>query len=301
VTTFNPRLLTPPQQEEEIYPYRRVWQSVAIEAGVLFGATVFLYLLTNILNISIPPAYYAAIALALALLPVLLWLYFSWWREHSVSQPRERLLTVAIVTALAANAVGIPLVNEFLQVDQWLPLSSAVNRIIGYTFTAGIVQGIIKYLVLRYSAWPDGFRVRLDSVAYGAAAGIGYASVLNLQFVLSDNPAPDVAAARIFANVALHVGTGMVIGYGLAELWIGTPTPVFPVYTLALSSLITGIAIPIRAGLVNATLGLGISSTRPLLGIIFSAVLFILPAFALSFFIDNADRQTREAAATREN
>jgi hypothetical protein len=301
VTTFNPRLLTPPQQEEEIYPYRRVWQSVAVEAGVLFGATVFLYALTNILNISIPPAYYAVIALALAVLPILLWLYFSWWRERSVSQPRERLLPVAIITALAANAVGVPLVNEFLQVEQWLPLSSAVNRIIGYTFTVGIVQGAIKYLVLRYSAWPDCFRVRLDSVAYGAAAGIGYASVLNLQFVLSDNPAPDVAAARIFANVALHVGTGMLIGYGLAELWIGAPTPFFPVYTFALCSLITGIAIPIRAGLVNATLGLGISSTRPLLGIIFSAVLFILPAFTLSFFIDNADRQTREAAATREN
>jgi RsiW-degrading membrane proteinase PrsW (M82 family) len=301
VTTFNPRLLTPPQQEEEIYPYRRVWQSVVIEAAVLFGVTLFLYVLTNILKISIPPGYYAAIALVLALLPVMLWLYFSWWRERSVSQPRERLLTVAVITALAANAVGVPLANEFLQVDQWLPLSSAVNRIIGYTFTVGIVQGIIKYLVLRYSAWPDCFRVRLDSVAYGAATGIGYASVLNMQFVFSDNPAPDVAAARIFANVALHVGTGMLIGYGLAELWIGTPTPVFPVYTLALSSLITGIAIPIRAGLVNATLGLGISSTRPLLGIIFSAVLFILPAFTLSFFIDNADRQTREAAASREN
>ena len=118
--------------------------------------------------------------------------------------------------------------------------------------------------------WPDYFRVRLDSVAYGAAAGMGYASVLNMHFVFSDAPAPDVAAARIFANVALHVGTGMLIGYGLAELWIGNPTPFFSVYTLALSSLITGISIPVRAGLVNATLGFGISATRPLLGIIFS-------------------------------
>lgn len=301
MTTFNPRLLTPPQQEEEIYPYRRVWQSVAIEAGGLFGATILFHVLTNILNISIPPIYYPVIALALALLPILMWLYFSWWRERFVSQPRERLLTVAIISGLAANAVGIPLVNEFLQVDQWLPLSSAINRIIGYTFTAGIVQGFIKYLVLRYSVWPGYFRVRLDAVAYGAAAGMGYASVLNMHFVFSDAPAPDIAAARIFANVAIHVGTGMLIGYGLAELWIGNPTPFFSVYTLALSSLITGISIPVRAGLVNATLGFGISATRPLLGIIFSAILFMIPAFTLSFFIDNADRQAREAADHREN
>jgi RsiW-degrading membrane proteinase PrsW (M82 family) len=301
VTIFNPRLLTPPQQDEEIYPYRRVWQSVAIESGILLGAAILLYVLTNILNVSIPPAYYAALALILVLLPILLWLYFSWWRERAAAQPRERLLAVAILTALAANAVGIPLVNDFLQVERWLPLSSAVNRIIGYTFTVGIIQGFIKYLVLRYAAWPDFFRVRLDAVAYGAAAGIGYASVLNMQFIFSESPAPDVAAARIFANVALHVATGMLVGYGLAELWIGSPTPFFPVYTLALSSFITGIAIPLRAGLVNATLGLGISSTRPLLGIVFSVAIIVLPAFILSFFIDNADRQTREAAASREN
>jgi hypothetical protein len=301
VTTFNPRLLTPPQQEEEIYPYRRVWQSVAIEVGVLFATTILLYVVTNILNISIPTSYYAAIALVLAFLPILLWLYFSWWQERFVAQPRQRLLAVAILTALAANAVGVPLVNDFLQVEKWLPLSSAVNRIIGYTFTVGIVQALIKYLVLRYASWPDFFRVRLDSVAYGAAAGIGYASVLNMQFVFSDSPAPDVAAARIFANVALHVATGMLVGYGLAELWIGFPTPFFPVYALALSTLITGIAIPVRAGLVNATLSLGISTTRPLFGIVFSVGIILVPSLVLSFFIDNADRQSRESAASREN
>ena len=129
MTTFNPRLLTPPQQEEEIYPYRRVWQSVAIEAVVLFSVTILLYILTNILQVSIPSRFYSTIALALACLPMVLWLYFSWWRERSVSQPRERLLTVAIISALAANAVGVPIVNEFLRVDQWLPLSSAVNRV----------------------------------------------------------------------------------------------------------------------------------------------------------------------------
>ena len=297
MTTFNPRLLTPPQQEAEIYPYRRVWQSITIEVGILLAITMLLFVLTSIIQVSIPTRFHTPIRIGLALLPIGLWLYFSWWRERFAPQPRERLLAVMIISALAANAIGIPLAEEFLQVDRWLSLSSAVSRIIGYTFTVGIVQGFIKYLVIRYSAWPDFFRVRLDSVAYGAAAGIGYASVLNLQLVFSDAPAPDVAAARIFANVTLHIVTGILIGYGLAELWLGTPPSLLPVFTLALGALITGIAIPVRAGLVNAALGFGISSPRPLLGIVFSAVLLILPALALSFFIDSAERQARESAA----
>jgi RsiW-degrading membrane proteinase PrsW (M82 family) len=300
VTTFNPRLLTPPQQEEEVYPYRRVWRSVVIESGLLFGIVGILFILINLFRIQIPANYYSPIAIALALFPVALWLYFSWFQERSVTQPRRQLLAVAFVGALAANAIGIPFINEFLQVDSWLPLSSAIDRIIGYTFTAGIVQEFIKYLVIRYTAWPIYFRVRLDGVAYGAAVGIGYASALNLHLAFSESPAPDIVAARIFANVALHLVTGILLGYGLSELRFGSPSIFLPMLTLGLGMLITGISIPVRAGLINAALGLEGGATRPLLGIVYSAVLLIVLSFTVSFLYNNAERQAIEAEANRE-
>ena len=300
MTTFNPQLLTPPQQEEEVYPYRRVWSSIGIESLILFTVTLLVFVFINLLKIPIPNRIYGIIDSGLALLPVVLWLYFSWWRERAVPQPRVRLLTVAIISALAANAIGVPLINNLLQVDRWLPLSSAVNRIIGYAFTVGIVQQFIQYSVIRYAAWSDHLRVRLDGVAYGAAAGIGYASILNLHAIFPDAPAPDVAAARIFANVTLYFLTGILLGYGLSELRLGSPSLLLPVFTIALGALITGIAIPLRAGLVNASLNLGVSAPRPILGIIFSALLFVVTAFALSFFYDNAERQAHELADNRE-
>lgn len=294
---FNPRLLTPPQQEEEVYPYRDAWRSVAIESGVVGVVTILLFILVNIVRLQIPQQFNGIIATGLACLPIILWLYFSWRPERTVPQPRQRLLAVALISALIANAIGTPLINEFLQVDRWLPLSSAISRIIGYTFTVGIVQGFLKYLVMRYTVWPNQFRIRLDGVAYGAATGLGYASVLNLHFAFSTSASPDVAAAHMFANLALHLVTGILVGYGLSELQLGSPPLLLPVFTVALAALITGISIPIRAGLVNAALELGTSTSRPLLGIIFSALLLIVPLLILSFMYNNAERQAQEIIA----
>ena len=51
----NPRLLTPPREEEEVYPYRRVWLSIVIEIGVMLGITVALYVMIGYLNMGLGP------------------------------------------------------------------------------------------------------------------------------------------------------------------------------------------------------------------------------------------------------
>jgi RsiW-degrading membrane proteinase PrsW (M82 family) len=296
VTTFDPRLLTPPQQEEEIYPYRRAWRSVALEAGIFLAVTVAIFVLVNYLGISIPNQFLQPVGLLLALTPLGLWLYISWWQERFVPQPRQRLLAVALISAIVANAVGVPLVNEYLQVDRWLPLSSAVSRIVGYTFTVGIVQEFLKYVVIRYTVWPDYFRIRLDGVAYGAASAVGYVTILNLHFVFDNTPPPDVAVMRIFASLAFHLATSVIVGYGLAELRFGLPSALLLTITLAVAALVTGIAIPIYAGLINASLGLGVSTPKPLLGLAFSIVLLIAVSLVSSFLYSSSERQAREAA-----
>ncbi len=299
----NPRLLTPPLQEEEIYPYRRVWQSIIIESGIYLGITVALFITVNILGISIPANLHPVLAIFLVLLPIGLWLIFSWWAESRSRLPRVRLLVVATISALAANAIGIPIVTDFFMLDRWLPLSSAINRIIGYTFTLGITHETIKYLVVRYSVGQDFLRTRFDCIAYGAASAVGYATVLNIQFIAveGNSPTPDVVAARVFATYTLHIVTSIIVSYGLSELYFGSPTPILLMLTLALASLITGIAVPIRAGLINTTLTLGINTTRPLLGIGFSAGLLIVPLLLVSFLYDSAERRAQEAAIGQDD
>lgn len=291
----NPRLLTPPREKEEIYPYRRVWRSIAIEGGILMSVAVILFVAIAILGIQVPQSLHQIFALVLALLPAILWLAFSWLPERNVPQPRSRLLAVAIITALTANAVGIPLVDEVFQIDRWLPIASAVDRILGYTFTLGLIQEFSKYLIVRYTVWPNSFRIRLDGVAYGAASAVGYTTILNMHFVLSSMATPDVIAARVFATFALNIVTSAIVGYGLSEVRFSNPMPLLLTLTLALAAFITGVAIPIRAGLVNAPLSLEVSLPRAIFGLGFSAILLIVPCFMLSFLFVSAERRAEEA------
>jgi hypothetical protein len=305
LTTFDPKLLLPPREEEEIYPYRRVWRSLVVESAVALAVASITYLLFQVFGLLVPGTWRAPINLALALTPVGAWLAMSWWAERSVQQPRQRLLSVMVISALAANAIGIPLINDFFQVDRWLPLSSAIIRIIGYTFTVGVVQEILKYVVLRYTVWPDAFRIRLDAVAYGAAGAVGYASALNLHYILSTPSMPDVAANRIFANLALHLVTSTIVGYGLSEVRFTQPSPLLPTVTLAFAAFVTGVAIPIRAGLMNTGLSIDVNSSNPLLnlslakplqGLVFSLALLVTVSMILSFLFTSSEQREREAA-----
>lgn len=299
MAAFDSRFITPPKEEEEIYPYRRVWSSIVAETVIMLVLVLGVFLVTRF--VSVPRRYDLPIGVGLSIIPASLWLVLSWWRERFVPQPRTKLVLVAVISGLAANAIGIPLVEDFLQVDRWLPLENAINRIIGYSFTQGLVQAILTYLVIRYLVWPDNFRTRLDAIAYGAASAIGYATVLNLHFILSDNPSLDTAAFRIFDAVAVQLAVSIIIGYGLSEVRFNErPFPILLTATVALASFIGGLAIPLRSGLTNAALAQGISAASPIRGFLLSAALLAVVSFIFAFLFDNAERQDAEAAAQRE-
>ncbi len=300
MASYNPRFLTPPE-EEAVFPYRRVWRSFAIEIIGLLALTAGLFALFAATQARVPDRFALAVNVAIAVVPLALWAVFSLWAERAVPEPRRRLLAVMVVSALAANAVGLPLVNNVMQVERWLPMASALTRIVGYTFTVGIVQEAIKYTVVRYIVWPDGFRTRADGVAYMVAAAVGYATVINLSFVLTTPGAtPDVTALRVFDNLAIQYAASALIGYGLAEVTFSRPSPLLLTLTLALAATVNGIAIPLRAGLVNASLTFRTSVSQPLRGLGFSAAVVIGLAVVIAFLIQNADRADRQAAAGKD-
>jgi RsiW-degrading membrane proteinase PrsW (M82 family) len=294
LTTFDPRLLTPPQEEEEVYPFRPVWRSIVIENGLLLVLALVLLVGVTYLHLQLPKRLWNPLGVLIALAPLLFWLIFSWWPERFVLQPRSRLLALVVVAALSANAVGIPLINQFFQVDRWLPLSSATMRIVGYMFTVGVVQEVIKYLIIRYVVWPTRFRTWLDGVAYGVACAVGYATVVNLDYVFSATASPDVVALRVFSTMVLHTATALILGFGFAELCFGFSSVFLMTLLVALCTLVTGVYLPVRAGLMNAPFVLGVGLTRPLLGLGFSVVVFVAALFVFSFLFAQAERQSRE-------
>ena len=297
LSAYNTRLITPPSEEEEVYPYRRVWFSIASEMGLFFAVTIGLLIVVRV--VSLPDNLVQILNLVLALLPLGLWLVFSWWREKRVLEPRSGLLTIVIVAGLAANGVGNPIITELFQVERWLPLESAINRIIGYTFTVGLVQSMIIYLVIRYAVWPTNFRIRLDGIAYGSATAVGYATALNIQFIRAAAATPDVTAMNIFGHSALLLCGGIIIGYGLAEVGFNArPFPLLLTATLAFAALITGIAIPLIAGFANTSISVSnpVSTVSPIQGFLFTAGLLGAVSFIFNFLFNVAENQLDETS-----
>ncbi len=293
------KLITPPS-DEEVHPYRQAWQSVIIETALLILVTVALFVSVNFVGLSIPQALRWPANVTLALLPALLWLIFSYWRERYAQEPRSGLLITCVTGALVANAIGLPLLNDFVQPERWLSLQSTVNRIIGYTVTVGIVQELLKYLIVRYIAWPDSFRERNDAVAFGAASAIGYATVVNLAYVLSTDAAVDVVAARILSVTTLHIVGSVIVGYGLAQLLFSRVTVLLLPLMLLIAALLPGIATPLRSGLINAPLLVDGAATRPLFGLAFTILAFVVPMLGMYFLYRVADQRDKSRESSTE-
>lgn len=289
------RLLTPPKEEEEIYPYRRVWRSIIIEMGIIFSVTAALFVLVSILGVSLPASIHQPLNYLLALVPLVSWLILSWLPEHSVPRPRVRLMSVLVITALVANAVGYRIIEDIFFDNEWLSLANAIDRIIGYTFTIGVMQEGLKYLVLRFLLWPDFLRTRLDAVAYAEAAALGYALVASLQFISDGSPTPDMVAARVFSIVVIHLAASVIISYGVAESRFGDANFLLLPAMFAMGAFVTGLAVPLRSGFVNADIAVSqFVIPRQIFGIGFSVALLVAALVPIAFLYDNAERQERE-------
>ena len=300
MSRYSPTLLTPPPEEEEVYPYRPVWISLIIESTILIAVSLIFFVTYDILGFSLTGVPALAVNVTLALLPMSLWLIISIYRERRALEPRHNLLTVFIITALAANAIGIPAINDFFKVDQWLSLSSTLDRIIGYAFSVGVTHELIKYLVIRYTVWDQHFRIREDAVAYAIASSLGFATVLNLHFISNGTPPANIVIFRIVAIYTIHISATIIVSYGLSELKFNPSSLILMPFMLAVAILYTGVAIPLRAGVINAGFFLGEAQQNQLFAVFLPIILLVVPCVAIAFLYSNAERRQREAAISNE-
>jgi len=65
--------------------------------------------------------------------------------------------------------------------------TNTLTNIVGAVLVIGITQEFLKYAAVRYSVYatPE-FDERLDGVIYGTAAGLGFATMLNINYVIAN-------------------------------------------------------------------------------------------------------------------
>lgn len=287
--SFEPYLLAPEEEPREVYPYRRVWRTSWLEAGLLLTVVLLIVALTDLAGVLPADLRDPLPRLGVALFPLVLWLLISYRAERRAPRPRPGLPAVLILGALVANGIAVPLEERLFVPDEWLPRAGFFGRALGYGMTVGLTGEFLKYAVLRYTVWPARFRQRLDGMAYALAVSLGYATVFNLRFALFGEATLAATALRVASITFSHLAIGIVMGFFLAELVIGR-TPVFWLpLGLGLAALLSGLYYAFRGLAIVGSLNVIDTASAPLRGLALAVGLLAVLFVSLAFIIQNAD------------
>lgn len=287
-----PRTIQPNEPPPKT-PYRRVWRSLAFEGGILAALTVGLWGL-SLFGVTLPPLTEQVGSLLFVFLPLGLWLLFSALAERRAPITRPALPAVVALSALVANAVGMPIVHDLFQLERWLPLASSTTRILGFTFSLYITQELIKYAVVRVLGWPH-ISTREDALAYTLASAVGYTTVANLHDWAAAEPAVLFSAFSVFGAIALSYAASIVVSYGLGEMKLARSTAFLMPLSLAAAAFLQGFTANLRSGFVNPAFSIAGGGPSVIIGIAVSGGVLAAVGAAFVFFFRTAERREREA------
>lgn len=208
-------------------------------------------------------------SLVLALVPAAIWLAVFYLQDRAEPEPKGYLLGVFFLAALLASAIGQPLINNVFGVNRWVGDSLALKFVAGI-FIVGIVQEFLKYATVRYSIFnSQEFDERVDGIIYGAAAGLGYATMLNIAYVIGNGGVDlGVGAVRVAVLALAHASFAGVTGYFLGRAKFENRGPFWLPVGLFLAAVLNGVVTAVLGEISRA----GLRPT-PMNGLILAAAL----------------------------
>ena len=209
----------------------------------------------------------------LALVPAAIWLIFFYMQDRAEPEPKGFVLGVFGLGALLAAAVGIPVVENLFRVSHWIH-NDTLTTILGGILVVGFTQEFLKYAAVRYSIYnSDEFDEPTDGVIYATAAGLGYATVLNINFVVS-NGGVDLGAGIIrIAVVALaQAAFSGITGYFLGRAKFESEQIWWMPLGITLAAIFNGVFNWLQGVVTRPTITLTGATTNTWMGLVLAAV-----------------------------
>jgi len=158
------------------------------------------------------------VGVVLAIVPSAVWLFFFYRQDRLEPEPKARIAAVFLLALLLADALGLRMINDWFQVRAWAPADTTISLlasilIVGFTWQA-ITYAAVRLIVYNTPEFDE----RMDGIVYGTVAGLGIATLLNLNYVL-DNSGVALAPGIIHvATTALaQASFSGLLGYFMAE------------------------------------------------------------------------------------
>jgi RsiW-degrading membrane proteinase PrsW (M82 family) len=193
--------------------------------------------------------------LILALVPAILWLVFFYQQDRLEPEPVGHVARMFVIGLALAGGIGLPLTDQLFQVQDWIYAADPITTFLASVFVIGAVEAFMIYATVRFFMFdsPE-FDERTDGVIYGTAAGLGYATALNLAFILS-NGGSALGSGEVFvAEVALaHAAIGGLLGYFLGRAKLEQDPIWWLPLGVVIAALLNGLFIVARGQLDPST------------------------------------------------
>lgn len=234
--------------------------------------------------------------LLLAMIPAVVWLTFFHRRDRFEPEPRGMVLSVFALGALLAAGVGIPLANDVFSVSEWLA-SSTWGSLLGGILVLGFSQEFLKYAAVRFSVYQSAeFDERTDGIIYGTAAGLGYATVLNVVLVLSSGGIDlGAGAIRIVLTALAHASFGGLMGYFLGRQKLEAQPAWWMAAGVSLAAVLNGLFFHLRGAISSGGLTASGGTANPWTGLLLAASVALAVTWVLDRLI-HRDLATATAA-----
>jgi RsiW-degrading membrane proteinase PrsW (M82 family) len=226
------------------------------------------------------------VGVVMALLPAIAWLFFFYQQDQREPEPKGMIAQVFILGGLLAMAIGIPLVEDVFHVGTWLYENFWVN-LAGAILVIGLSQEFLKYAAVRFSVYSSAeFDERTDGIIYATAAGLGFATVLNVVFVVSSGGVNlGVGALRITLTALAQASFSGITGYFLSRQKFDQPPLWWMPAGVLLAALLNGIFYTVYGTLSRATISANGAFMRPWVGLVLAVILSVSVTGLLSWFI----------------
>jgi RsiW-degrading membrane proteinase PrsW (M82 family) len=268
-----------------------VGRSVAYAVASMILFAVLVAFLARWLTPHLEGAGLVLVGVVLALVPAVLWLAFFYVQDAHEPEPKRYVIGIFVLGALLASAVGIPVVRDLFRVQDWLGRSLWFN-ILGSVLVIGFVQEFLKYAAVRYSIYlmPE-FDERMDGILYGSAAGLGYATMLNILYVVESGGVDlGMGILRIVVTALAQASFAGITGYFLARAKFEDEPAWWLPAGLSIAAVLNGLFSVVRGGVTRTGSVLGQQTANPWYGLILGAIVAGLTLAVLQFLIRRANR-----------
>jgi RsiW-degrading membrane proteinase PrsW (M82 family) len=150
----------------------------------------------------------------IAIVPALIWLAAFYLQDRLEPEPKRLVFGVFLLAALMAVGLGQPLIRNVFQVQEWTGNNIIVD-LLASILIVGFIQEFLNYAAVRYTVFfsPE-FDERVDGIIYGAAAGLGYATLLNLQYIIGNGGVDIVVGVmRVVTTALAQASFAGILGY----------------------------------------------------------------------------------------